>query len=216
MNTVPILCLMGPTATGKTDIAIDLVKHFPFDIISVDSAMVYRGMDIGTAKPDAATSKVAPHRLIDLIEPNESYSAAQFCLDAQREIHAIHQAGRLPLLVGGTMLYFRALQEGLSSLPSADPIIRERLLMEAQKSGWLHCYTLQGFDGLCWSSFHNEKCTKGPGLSGLLLAASAASCWFVRALWSLTGQGTATDSCFAFDIGPYCTMKIEVTPKNYF
>jgi len=81
---------------------------------------------------------------------------------------------------------------------------------------FLHCYNLQGFDGLCWSSFHNEKCTKGPVLSGLLLAASAASCWFVRALWSLTDQGTATDSCFAFAIGPYCTMKIEVTPKNYF
>lgn len=131
-----IFCLMGPTASGKTQLAVQLVQHFPMEIISVDSAMVYREMNIGTAKPDAETLKIAPHRLIDIRDPAEPYSAAQFCEDAVREIKDIFAKGKIPLLVGGTMLYFRALQEGLSELPSADPLIRAKLNKEAEQSGW--------------------------------------------------------------------------------
>lgn len=131
-----IFCLMGPTASGKTQLAVQLVQHFPMEIISVDSAMVYREMNIGTAKPDVETLKIAPHRLIDIRDPAEPYSAAQFCEDAVREIKDIFAKGKIPLLVGGTMLYFRALQEGLSELPSADPLIRAKLNKEAEQSGW--------------------------------------------------------------------------------
>lgn len=127
---------MGPTATGKTDLAVELATSGPFEIISVDSAMVYRGMDIGTAKPDAATRDRAPHRLLDFLDPAEPYSAARFAEDARGEIAAIHRTGRIPLLVGGTMLYFRALLEGLSPLPDADPAVRQRLEEEAARDGW--------------------------------------------------------------------------------
>jgi tRNA dimethylallyltransferase len=131
-----IVFLMGPTAAGKTQLAVDLVKHFPFEIISVDSAMIYRGMDIGTAKPSATILKMAPHRLIDILDPAESYSAAQFRDDAVREINDILQRGKIPLLVGGTMLYFSTLQKGLSELPSADPEIRAAITQEANEIGW--------------------------------------------------------------------------------
>ncbi len=127
---------MGPTAAGKTDLAISLTKQFPCDIISVDSAMVYRGMDIGTAKPDATILAQAPHKLIDIRDPKDTYSAAQFCQDALQEIEEIHQIGRIPLLVGGTGLYFRSLQQGLSDLPSADPTIRDNLTQQASTIGW--------------------------------------------------------------------------------
>ena len=132
----PVLCLMGPTASGKTALAIDLVQQLPVDIISVDSAQVYRGMDIGTGKPDAETLKRAPHRLIDILDPADAYSAARFCDDAWREIADIQAAGRIPLLVGGTMLYFRALRDGLSSLPEADPEIRQQITELAEREGW--------------------------------------------------------------------------------
>jgi len=128
--------LMGPTASGKTGLAVELCQRFPLEIISVDSALVYRGMDIGTAKPDADTLKLAPHRLIDIRDPAEPYSAAEFCVDAFREMQAITAAGKVPLLVGGTMLYFRALEHGLSELPAADPQIREQLELEAARIGW--------------------------------------------------------------------------------
>jgi tRNA dimethylallyltransferase len=131
----PVICIMGPTAAGKTDLAVALTQRFPADIISVDSAMVYREMDIGTAKPDAATLQLAPHRLIDIRDPAESYSAAQFRSDALDEIRSIHRHHRLPLLVGGTMLYFRTLWQGLSVLPQADPAIRAQLERERQRDG---------------------------------------------------------------------------------
>ena len=114
-----VICLVGPTAAGKTDIAVDLVRRFPCEIISVDSAMVYRHMDVGSAKPDAATLGVAPHHLIDIRDPWESYSAGQFCTEARRLIDEIHARSCIPLLVGGTFLYFHALQFGLAPLPSA-------------------------------------------------------------------------------------------------
>jgi tRNA dimethylallyltransferase len=130
------ICLMGPTATGKTDVAISLCKRFPLEIISVDSALVYRGMDIGTAKPDAETLQQTPHRLIDIRDPEESYSAGDFVRDAHEEIRRILAAGRIPLLVGGTMMYFRSLTEGIANLPSADPIIRAGIDGDADKHGW--------------------------------------------------------------------------------
>jgi tRNA dimethylallyltransferase len=127
---------MGPTAAGKTGHAVDLVERLPLDIISVDSALVYRGMDIGTAKPDAAILARAPHRLIDIREPEEPYSAADFRDDAWREMTSIWAAGRTPLLVGGTVLYFKALLEGLAPLPPADASVRAALAKRAQRSGW--------------------------------------------------------------------------------
>lgn len=127
---------MGPTASGKTDVAISLCKRFPLDIISVDSALVYRGMDIGTAKPDAATLRRTPHSLIDIRDPEETYSAGDFVRDARAEMDTVFSLKRVPLLVGGTMMYFRALTEGIAELPAADAEIRAALDAEALKLGW--------------------------------------------------------------------------------
>jgi len=130
------IVIMGPTASGKTDLAIYLREHLPVELISVDSALVYKDMDIGTAKPDAETLAKAPHRLINFLDPAESYSAMRFRNDALREMADIVAQGRIPLLVGGTMLYFRALLHGLSELPSADPKVREQLEQQARELGW--------------------------------------------------------------------------------
>ncbi len=127
---------MGPTASGKTDLAIYLTEHFPVDIISVDSAMVYRGLNIGSAKPSDKELEKAPHRLIDLVDPLEIYSAARFRKDALKEMAKIIQMGRIPLLVGGTMLYFRALLQGLSELPESNEVIRQKLEQQAKEIGW--------------------------------------------------------------------------------
>lgn len=130
------ILLMGPTASGKTDLAVDLVQRLPCEIVSVDSAMVYRGMDIGTAKPGPEVRARAPHRLIDILEPTEAYSTARFRSDALAHMASIARVGRIPLLVGGTMLYFRGLQQGLARLPDADPGVREALLGDAARIGW--------------------------------------------------------------------------------
>ncbi|WP_413439512.1 tRNA (adenosine(37)-N6)-dimethylallyltransferase MiaA [Sulfuriferula sp. GW1] len=127
---------MGPTASGKTGLAVELAQRLPVEIISVDSALVYRDMDIGTAKPDAATLAAAPHHLIDLIDPTGVYSAARFCDDALALMADITARGRVPLLVGGTMLYFKALREGLTDLPQADAGLREVIEAEAADRGW--------------------------------------------------------------------------------
>ncbi len=127
---------MGPTASGKTGVAVELVKRLPMEIISVDSALIYRGMDVGTAKPDAQTLAEAPHRLIDIRDPSEIYSAAEFRRDALEAMDDIVSRGNIPLLVGGTTLYFRALEEGLSDLPSADAGVRAELEAEAATVGW--------------------------------------------------------------------------------
>jgi len=131
---------MGPTASGKTGVAVELAQQLPVELISVDSALVFRDMDIGTAKPDAATLARAPHHLINIINPTEAYSAAAFRHDALRLMHDITQRGKIPLLVGGTMLYFKALREGLSDLPPSDPETRAALDAEIAQHGiaWLH------------------------------------------------------------------------------
>jgi tRNA dimethylallyltransferase len=133
---LPVVFLMGPTASGKTALAVELCQQLPFEIISVDSAMVYKGMDIGTAKPAADILNIVPHRLIDIRDPAEAYSAGDFREDALREIQAIHDLNKIPLLVGGTGLYFRALKEGIADLPSADQDIRRRLTEEAASTNW--------------------------------------------------------------------------------
>lgn len=132
----PAIFLAGPTATGKTDLALSLAEEFPVEIINVDAAQVYRGMDIGTAKPGAAERARVPHHLIDIRDPSEIYSAAEFREDALAAMQAITARGRIPLLVGGTLFYFRALQHGLPDLPSADPALRARLLAMAEAEGW--------------------------------------------------------------------------------
>ena len=136
MPAWPTVLLMGPTASGKTGLALALAEQLPVEIVSVDSAQVYRGMDIGTAKPGPELRARVPHHLIDVADPAQPYSAARFCDEARPLIEQIRARGRVPLLAGGTMLYFRALQEGLSALPPADPALRARLADEARQQGW--------------------------------------------------------------------------------
>ena len=136
MSSPPVIFLMGPTASGKTDLAIGLTEHLPLDLISVDSALVYRGMDIGSAKPDAETLDKYPHSLVDIRDPSEPYSAADFCRDAEKCIAESHNQGRIPLLVGGTMLYFKALRDGLADMPPTDFEMREKIEARAAKDGW--------------------------------------------------------------------------------
>ncbi|MFC4161058.1 tRNA (adenosine(37)-N6)-dimethylallyltransferase MiaA [Chitinimonas lacunae] len=136
MNDAEVVFLMGPTASGKTAAAVTLAERLPVELVSVDSALVYRDMNIGTAKPDAATLARAPHHLIDLVDPTDAYSAARFRDDALALIAEIRRRGRLPVLVGGTMLYFNALQYGLHELPEADPAVRAELDADAARLGW--------------------------------------------------------------------------------
>ncbi|CAH8239368.1 tRNA dimethylallyltransferase [Vibrio aestuarianus] len=136
-QTLPLaLFLMGPTASGKTEVAIRLRQKYPVEIISVDSALIYKSMNIGTAKPDERELALAPHRLIDILDPSEAYSAADFRRDALQAMHGITAQGKIPLLVGGTMLYYKALLEGLSPLPAANPEIRQQIEQEAAAHGW--------------------------------------------------------------------------------
>jgi tRNA dimethylallyltransferase len=154
-SSLPVIILMGPTAIGKTDLAIELVQHLPLEIISVDSAMIYRGMDIGTGKPSAEIQAVAPHHLIDICDPKDTYSVAQFCRDAHEKIIDIHQRNKIPLLVGGTMLYFHGLIYGLSNLPSADLEIRKKLELEAREHGWEYLHQkLSLYDPISAAKIH--------------------------------------------------------------
>ncbi len=131
---------MGPTAAGKTDAAIFLHQRLGCEIISVDSALVYRGMDIGTAKPDAETLLLAPHELVDIIEPHERYSAADFCGDAQSLMKSIQSKNKVPLLAGGTMMYYNSLQKGLTPLPVANDEVRDKLAQQANNHGWSYMH----------------------------------------------------------------------------
>jgi tRNA dimethylallyltransferase len=136
MSLPPAIFIIGPTASGKTGLAMKLMAHFPIELISVDSALIYKDMDIGTAKPTAEELTKAPHRLISFLDPSQSYSAADFRKDALREMQEITAKGKIPVLVGGTMLYYRALENGLAVLPEADPDIRKKLTAEAEDKGW--------------------------------------------------------------------------------
>ncbi len=151
----PAIFIMGPTASGKTELAIAIRKHLPVELISVDSALIYRGMNIGTAKPNSKVLKQAPHRLINICDPVQIYSVADFCADALREMADITADGRIPLLVGGTMLYYKALLIGLSPLPPANPLVRKYISQSALKHGWraLH-YQLQKIDPVAALRIH--------------------------------------------------------------
>ena len=131
-----IIILKGPTASGKTDHASKLIQSYPLEIISVDSVMVYRGLDIGSAKPTSEELKLCPHHLIDVCEPTENYSAGEFYQDVQQLIESIIRRGKIPFLVGGTMMYFRVLEQGISQLPSANPSVRKQIDSEAAENGW--------------------------------------------------------------------------------
>jgi tRNA dimethylallyltransferase len=164
-------------------LALRLADRLPADIVSVDSAMVYRGMDIGTAKPSLAVRERYPHRLVDVVEPAEPYSAARFAVDARREIETIHGKQRIPLLVGGTFLYFRALEQGLTELPHADPELRAVLAREAQKLGWpaLH-QRLEGADPQAAAAIHpNDAQRIQRALEILALSGHGPSYWHARA-----------------------------------
>lgn len=136
MRGKPVVCLMGPTASGKTAVAMQLADEHAMELVSVDSALVYRGMDVGTAKPGPDERRRHPHHLIDIREPEETYSAGDFVRDANELIESIHSAGRVPLLVGGTMMYFRSLIDGIANLPAADPRIRAAIDQDATEKGW--------------------------------------------------------------------------------
>ena len=159
--TPPVICLMGPTAAGKTRLALELCRHLPCEIVSVDSALVYRGLDIGTAKPEPEVLRTVPHHLIDICDPQEAYSVGRFREDARQALAVIQAAGRIPLLVGGSGLYFRSLDRGLSSLPAADPALRARLDAEAARVGWPDLHRrLVGVDPVAARHIHPHDATR--------------------------------------------------------
>jgi tRNA dimethylallyltransferase len=194
------VCLVGPTAAGKTDVAVELTRRFPCDIISVDSAMVYRHMDIGTAKPDPGILTEAPHRLINIRDPWESYSAGQFCTDALQMIGEISRSGRLPLLVGGTSLYFRALQRGIAPLPPAD--LRLRLLLD--QSG-----ELEG-----WSVLHDELSRVDPVAAGRIDKNDRQRIQRALEVYLLTGEPISALQSVASDIPDIDFVRLALIPAD--
>jgi tRNA dimethylallyltransferase len=192
---------MGPTASGKTGLAVRLRKQFPVDIISVDSALVYRDMNIGTARPDAATLAAAPHALIDIRSPAETYSAAEFCEDALREMARITAAGRVPLLVGGTMLYFRALLNGLAALPSGSTEIRTRLDDEAKEVGW--------------PALHERLAEHDAPSAGRIHPNDSQRIQRALEVFELTGRPMSELQQAAADVEfPYRTLKLVLCPAS--
>ncbi|HOB67078.1 tRNA (adenosine(37)-N6)-dimethylallyltransferase MiaA [Ottowia sp.] len=168
------LCIAGPTASGKSAVALALAARVPAEIISVDSALVYRGMDVGTAKPTPAERAAVPHHLIDIRDPRQAYSAAEFVRDARRLIDDIRARGRLPLLVGGTMLYFKALFDGLDALPAADPAVRQQIEQRAARDGW--------------PALHAELARVDPATAARLAPADSQRIQRALEVWQLTGQ----------------------------
>jgi tRNA dimethylallyltransferase len=193
--------LMGPTASGKTALACTLSEQFPLGLISVDSALVYRGLDIGSAKPDAATLARYPHELIDIRDPAQPYSAADFSVDAQAAMQRVQQAGKVPLLVGGTGLYFRALQRGLSSLPEADAEIRAKLAQEAA--------------GVGWESMHRRLAELDPAAAGRIKPGDAQRIQRALEVIELTGQPlSAHQHAGRSDAFPWRVLKLALLPVD--
>ncbi len=191
---------MGPTASGKTALAVHLAAHFPVDLISVDSALVYRGMDIGTAKPDAATLARAPHRLLDIRDPTETYSAAAFRADALQAMAEITASGRVPLLVGGTMLYFRALLRGLDDLPRADAAVRAELDAAARARGW--------------PALHAELAVVDPVTAARLAPNDAQRIGRALEIFRLSGQPMSLQLAQASSRLPYDVLQLALIPSD--
>lgn len=212
------ICLMGPTAAGKTDLALEFCDALPCDIISVDSAMIYRGMDIGTAKPSAEELSLAPHRLIDICDPADRYSAADFRADALREMEAISRQGRIPLLVGGTMMYFKALLHGMADLPSADQALRTELEAKAEREGWpaLH-EQLKALDPIAAEAIHpNNRQRVLRALEVVLVSGRPIS-----QAWAGNGAGSDVDYPYltqwqadASPDLPYNVIQLSISPGN--
>lgn len=196
----PAVFVMGPTASGKTALAVGLSSRFPLEIVSVDSALVYRGMDVGTAKPDAATLARAPHHLLDIREPNETYSAAAFCDDARALMAEITARGRVPLLVGGTMLYFRALLQGLDDLPRADPALRKRLEQDAADRGW--------------PALHAELATLDPATAARLAPNDSQRIGRALEIFELTGRPMSAQLAQAPRPLPYDVLQLALLPSD--
>ncbi len=193
--------LMGPTASGKTGAAVDLISMLPVEIISVDSALVYKDMNIGTAKPDVATIAKAPHLLIDIIEPTSAYSAANFRTDALRLMADITARGKIPLLVGGTMLYFKALQEGLSGLPEANPEVRARLDARAAFIGW--------------PAMHDKLALVDPITAARLEPNDTQRIQRALEVFELTGEAiSALYAKQTNEVLPYTLLKIALVPSD--
>ncbi len=198
----PVIFLMGPTAAGKTDAAVYLAQHLPCELVSVDSAMVYRGMDVGTAKPDAATLARAPHHLIDICDPIDNYSAGRFHQEVLPLIAAIHARGHLPVLVGGTMLYFNILEKGIAVLPQADAQLRRQLETEASEQGWAAMHQrLQQVDAAAAAHIHpNDPQRIQRALEVYLLTGKPLSQW----------QRDQRDQ----DVCPFRLVKIALAPAQ--
>ena len=197
----PAIFLMGPTASGKTGLAVELLQRLPVELISVDSALVYKDMDIGTAKPDAATLAIAPHHLVDVIEPTHVYSAAHFRNDALRLMADITARSKIPLLVGGTMLYFKALQGGLSQLPEADIDVRARLDAQALETGW--------------PAMHAKLAEIDPETAARLEPGDSQRIQRALEVHALSGQTmSALHKQSAGDDLPYRLLKIALVPSD--
>jgi len=191
---------MGPTASGKSALAATLAGHFPVEIISVDSAQIYRGMDIGTAKPSVAERRSVPHHLIDIVDPTGSYSAAQFRNDAVRLIREITARGRIPLLVGGTMLYFKALREGLSELPESDAALRARIDAEAAERGW--------------PALHAELSRVDPQSARRIAPGDTQRIQRALEVWRLTGKPLSTLQGMARAALPFSLKALALVPAE--
>ena len=196
----PAIFLMGPTASGKTDLAVHLAERFPVELVSVDSALVYRGLDIGAAKPDAALLTRAPHRLIDLCDPDQPYSAAKFRADALKAMADISAAGRVPLLVGGTMLYFKALKDGLADLPSASPALRAEIDAAARARGW--------------PQLHAELAALDPATAARLAPNDSQRVGRALEIVRLTGQPMSAQLAPASDPLPYRLLQLAWAPAE--
>jgi len=197
----PAIFLMGPTASGKTGVAVALYSKLPVELISVDSALVFRDMNIGTAKPDAETLEKAPHHLIDIIPPTEAYSAANFRTEALRLMADITARGKVPLLVGGTMLYFKALQEGLSNLPEASPEVRKEIELEAAQIGW--------------PAMHAKLAEVDPETAARLQPNDVQRIERALEVYRLTGQSmTSLHQASVGETLPYRLLKIALVPND--
>ncbi|HDZ57022.1 MAG TPA: tRNA (adenosine(37)-N6)-dimethylallyltransferase MiaA [Pseudomonas xinjiangensis] len=207
----PVICLMGPTAAGKTELALHLADHLPCELVSVDSALVYQGMDIGTAKPDAATLAAYPHHLVDILDPAQSYSAARFRDDALGLIADITARGRIPLLVGGTMLYFKALEGGLAHMPSANHEVRQRISAMAEQVGWKGVHAeLAKVDWAAAERIHpNDPQRIQRAYEVYLLSGVSLSDWHARQLQEKALNGSSCGANL-----PYTTHHLAVAPAE--